>query len=92
MEGLKIKELALKIMNAAIEKTVCTDNDVFVEFRAHVMILSICVIKGGWKSRKERTEESFNKDIYLTPPFDGYEPEVPVLEELEGILNYINEI
>lgn len=82
MEGLRVKELVLKIMNAAIEKTVCTSNDVFVNFEGHVMILDVRVYSGD--------KRIFDKYLYLSPPFEGYKPEVPVLEELNCILDYIN--
>lgn len=84
MEGLKIKELVVRIMNAAIEKTVCTSYDVFVNFQGHVMALDVRVYLNN--------EKTFDKYFYLVPPFEGYQPEVPPLEELDGILNYINSL
>lgn len=90
MEILKIKDLVLKIMNAAIEKTVCTKHDVFVAFSAHVMQLNIDIHKDGYESRSKRAVDPIRKSIYLAPPFDGYKPQVPIVEELEEILNYIN--
>lgn len=92
MEGLKIKELVLKIMNAAIEKTFGTNHDVFVYFEAHTKELQVSIYKNGWKKRNERLENHVYKNLYLVEPFEGYKPEVPVLEELKGILNYINEL
>jgi hypothetical protein len=92
MNELKVKELVLKIMNSAIEKTFCTEHDVFVNFSAHTKALEIVIHKNGWEKRSERLEEPIYKFIYLVAPFEGYKPEIPVLEELEKILNYINEL
>ncbi|WP_302739070.1 hypothetical protein [uncultured Clostridium sp.] len=92
MNELKIKELVLKIMNSAIEKTFCTEHDVFVKFNAHIKALEIDIHKNGWKKRSERLEESIYKFIYLVAPFEEYKTEIPVLEELEKVLNYINEL
>lgn len=36
LNDLKIKELVLKIINKAIEKTATTEADVFVDFSGHV--------------------------------------------------------
>ncbi|MDU5262724.1 MAG: hypothetical protein E6176_09875 [Clostridium celatum] len=47
MEGLKIKELVIEIMNADILKTVCTSYDVFVNFSVYAMTLGIRVYLGN---------------------------------------------
>lgn len=47
MEGLKIKELVIEIMNTDILKTVCTSYDVFVNFSVYAMTLAIRVYLGN---------------------------------------------
>lgn len=84
MEALKIKDMVLKIMNAAIEKTVCTQNDVMVNFMGHVMSLTVSVYLGK--------ENLFYRNLYLQKPFEEYKPDKPILEELEEILDYINQL
>lgn len=84
MEALKIKDMVLKIMNAAIEKTVCTSNDVIVDFMGHVMSLTVSVYLGK--------ENLFYRNLYLQKPFEEYKPDKPILEELEEILDYINQL
>lgn len=84
MEALKIKDMVLKIMNAAIEKTVCTQNDVMVDFMGHVMSLTVSVYLGK--------ENLFYRNLYLQKPFEEYKPDKPILEELEEILDYINQL
>ncbi|WP_298127016.1 hypothetical protein [uncultured Clostridium sp.] len=84
MEALKIKDMVLKIMNAAIEKTVCTPNDVMVNFMGHVMSLTVSVYLGK--------ENLFYRNLYLQKPFEEYKPDKPILEELKEILDYINQL
>lgn len=84
MEALKIKDMVLKIMNAAIEKTVCTQNDVIVNFSGHVMSLTVSVYLG--------IKNLFYRDLFLQKPFEEYKPDKPILEELEEILDYINKL
>lgn len=84
MEALKIKDMVLKIMNVAIEKTVCTPNDVIVNFSGHVMSLTVSVYLGR--------ENLFYRDLFLQEPFEEYKPDKPILEELEEILDYINQL
>lgn len=71
MEALKIKDMVLKIMNVAIEKTVCTPNDVIVNFSGHVMSLTVSVYLGR--------ENLFYRDLFLQEPFEEYKPDKPIL-------------
>ncbi len=84
MEALKIKDMVLKIMNVAIEKTVCTPNDVIVNFSGNAMSLTVSVYLGR--------ENLFYRNLYLQKPFEEYKPDKPILEELEEILDYINQL
>lgn len=56
MNDLEIRELVLKIMNEAMDKTENTKADVFVDFQAHVKELVLRILKSGWKNRKVEEE------------------------------------
>ena len=71
MEVFKIKELLLKIMNAAFEKTACSDYNVVINFSGNVMSLTVTVYLG-----KERM---FDKYLYLLLHFENYKTDVPTL-------------
>lgn len=80
MNDLEIRELVLKIMNEAMDKTENTKADVFVDFQAHVKELVLRILKSGWKNRK--VEEEIYKSVYLNDP--------GAIEQLEEMYNLIN--
>ena len=64
MNDLKIKELVLKIMNKAIEKTATTASDISVNFSGHVSSLNVYVHINGYI---RGNEEFISKETYLDP-------------------------
>lgn len=85
MNDLKIKELVLKIMNKAIEKTATTSSDVFVDFSGHVKSLSVSIHINGYKSNDK---EVINKDTYLDPNYDFLTKE-DIIYNLQSIYDVI---
>ena len=85
MNDLKIKELVLKIMNKAIEKTATTASDVFVDFSGHVKRLSVSIHINGYKSNDK---EVINKDTYLDPNYDFLTKE-DIIYNLQSIYDVI---
>jgi hypothetical protein len=85
MNDLDIRQMVLKIMNKAIEKTENTKAEVFVEFRAHVKILEVRIFENGWRPAEIRTDMDtlVEKRINL-----DYSKE-SVLEELQTMYNLI---
>lgn len=85
MNDLKIKELVLKIMNKAIEKTATTSSDVFVDFSGHVKSLSVYIHINGYKSNDK---EVIKKDTYLDPDYDFLTKE-DIIDNLQKIYDVI---
>jgi len=85
MNDLDIRQLVLKIMNKAMEKTENTKADVFVDFQGHVKSLCIRVYINGWKKSELRTDEEvlIDKTVYLIRNKED------VLEKLQDMYNLI---
>ena len=86
MNDLDIRQMVLKIMNKAIEKTENTKADVFVDFQGHVKTLDIHVHINGWKRKEEQTSDDVV--IYKDVSFK-HEPKESVIEKLQDMYNLI---
>lgn len=86
MNDLEIRQLVLKIMNKAMEKTENTKSDVFINFMAHVKGLEVRLFKNGWQKSELRTDveaDLIDETIYLTRNKED------VLEKLQDMYNLI---
>lgn len=87
----KYMDKVLKIMELAIKKTIPNKRDVFVNFSAHVGILSVSIYKDGWELKKEADFK--NDHIYLDDESILYKEHEEMLEkELDNVIKIIEEL
>ena len=63
MNDLEVKNLVMKIMNSAYDKTTLTDAEVFVNFYAHTKNLLIQIFPMGWDKRKETNNKEYEVNL-----------------------------
>ena len=63
MNNLEVKNLVMKIMNEAYDKSILTNAEVFVNFYAHTKNLSIDIYPIGWDKRKEINNKKYEVNL-----------------------------
>ncbi|MDU4882729.1 hypothetical protein [uncultured Clostridium sp.] len=63
MNNLEVKNLVMKIMNEAYDKSILTNAEVFVNFYAHTKNLSIDIYPMGWDKRKEINNKKYEVNL-----------------------------
>ena len=86
MNDLDIRQLVLKIMNKAMEKTENTKADIFVDFQGHVKTLDIRVYINGWK----RKEDQISDDVVIYKGVSfKHDSKESAIEKLQDMYNLI---
>lgn len=84
MNDLEIKNLVMKIMNEAYDKTALTDAEIFVNFSAHTRELSVEIFPMSWARRKETENKKYNVNLEADAWF--------VFKTRDEIISALNEI